>query len=102
VETENEIERALESFSCEVYRTFAQEHGEVLAEFNSLLAGVEATLGATGMSIRRMSHQDLFLEIKRALHPLGTTLCRTGRRTNRSGTRVREASRECECRGRTR
>jgi type IV secretion system protein TrbE len=47
------------------------EHEELLAEFNSLLAGVEATLGATGMSIRRMTHQDLFLEIKRALHPLG-------------------------------
>jgi hypothetical protein len=47
------------------------EHEELLAEFNSLLSGVEATLGATGMSIRRMTHQDLFLEIKRALHPLG-------------------------------
>src|SRR5260370_10202339 len=48
-----------------------REHEELLAEFNSLLAGVEATLQATGMSIRRMTHQDLFLEIKRALHPLG-------------------------------
>lgn len=46
-------------------------HEELLSEFNSLLAGVEATLQATGMSIRRMAHQDLFLEIKRALHPLG-------------------------------
>lgn len=46
-------------------------HEELLSEFNSLLAGVEATLQATGMFIRRMSHQDLFLEIKRALHPLG-------------------------------
>ncbi len=48
-----------------------QEHEELLSEFNSLLAGVEATLGATGMSIRRMAHNDIFLEIKRALHPLG-------------------------------
>lgn len=48
-----------------------QEHEELLAEFNSLLAGVEATLGATGMSIRRMTHEGIFLEIKRALHPLG-------------------------------
>lgn len=47
------------------------EHEELLAEFNSLLSGVEATLGASGMPIRRMTHQDLFLEIKRALHPLG-------------------------------
>ncbi|MFZ3245911.1 MAG: hypothetical protein WA185_12625 [Candidatus Acidiferrales bacterium] len=48
-----------------------REHDELLAEFNSLLAGVETTLGATGMSLRRMSHQDIFAEIKRALHPLG-------------------------------
>ncbi len=48
-----------------------QEHEDLLSEFGSLLAGVEATLGATGMSVRRMTHQDIFLEIKRALHPLG-------------------------------
>jgi len=48
-----------------------REHEEFIAEFNSLLAGVETTLGATGMPIRRMTHQDIFLEIKRALHPLG-------------------------------
>jgi len=48
-----------------------QEHEELIAEFNSLLAGVETTLGATGMPIRRMTHQDIFLEIKRALHALG-------------------------------
>ena len=48
-----------------------QEHEELLAEFNSLLAGVETTLQATGMPIRRMNEQDIFLEIKRALHPLG-------------------------------
>ena len=46
------------------------EHEELLAEFSSLLAGVEATLQATGMSLRRLTHQDLFLEIKRALNPL--------------------------------
>ncbi len=48
-----------------------REHEDLLAEFNSLLAGVEATLQATGMTIRRMSHNDIFLEVKRALHPLG-------------------------------
>jgi len=48
-----------------------REHEELIAEFNSLLAGVEATLGSTGMSMRRMSHQDIFLEVKRALQPLG-------------------------------
>ncbi len=48
-----------------------REHEDLLAEFNSLLAGVEGTLQATGMSIRRMTHNDIFLEIKRAFHPLG-------------------------------
>jgi hypothetical protein len=48
-----------------------RDHEDLLGEFNSLLAGVEATLQTTGMSIRRMSHGDIFLEVKRALHPLG-------------------------------
>ena len=48
-----------------------REHEELLSEFNSLLAGVEATLGATGMGMRRMTHQDIFFEVKRALQPLG-------------------------------
>ena len=47
-----------------------REHEDFLAEFNSLLAGVDASLQATGMPIRRMSEEDLFVEIKRALHPL--------------------------------
>jgi hypothetical protein len=47
-----------------------REHEDLLAEFNSLMAGVEATLLATGMAIKRMSHDDIFLEVKRALNPL--------------------------------
>ncbi len=59
---------SLSAMKC-IERT-REEHEELLAEFNSLLAGVEATLGATGMPIRRMTHQDIFLEIKRALDPV--------------------------------
>jgi type IV secretory pathway VirB4 component len=47
-----------------------EEHEALLAEFESLLAGVEATLDATGVRARRMSHNDIFLEEKRALNPL--------------------------------
>lgn len=47
-----------------------QEHEELLTEFESLLAGVEATLHASGMKARRMTHNDIFLEVKRALNPL--------------------------------
>jgi len=34
------------------------------------MSGVEATLHSTGMRVRRMTHEELFLEIKRALNPL--------------------------------
>lgn len=47
-----------------------QEHEDLLAEFESLLAGVEATLCASGVGARRMSHNGIFLEVKRALNPL--------------------------------
>ncbi len=48
-----------------------REHEDLLAEFNSLMSGVEATLQATGMVIRRMTHDAIFREVKRALYPLG-------------------------------
>lgn len=48
-----------------------REHDDLVAEFRSLMSGVEATLQSTGMTLSRMSGDDLFLEIKRALHPLG-------------------------------
>jgi type IV secretory pathway VirB4 component len=48
-----------------------REHDDLTAEFNSLLAGVETSLNSTGMAIRRLTHHEIFLEIKRALHPLG-------------------------------
>ena len=47
-----------------------QEHEDLVSEFNSILSGIEQTLAATGMSVRRMSEQDLFLELKRAMNPL--------------------------------
>jgi len=48
-----------------------REHEDSVSEFRSLMSGVEATLQSTGMTLSRMSGNDLFLEIKRALHPLG-------------------------------
>src|SRR5437016_11693793 len=47
-----------------------REHEDLVAEFNSLMSGVEATLQSTGMKIERITHNDLFLEVKRALNPL--------------------------------
>jgi hypothetical protein len=51
-----------------------REHEDLVAEFRSLMAGVETTLQSTGMKLTRMSGDDLFLEIKRALHPLGNDI----------------------------
>jgi type IV secretory pathway VirB4 component len=53
-----------------------REHEDLVAEFRSLLAGVETTLQSTGMKFTRMSNVDLFLEIKRALHPPGDDVLR--------------------------
>lgn len=47
-----------------------REHEDLVAEFASLMSGVEGTLQATGMKIERMTDNDLFLEVKRALNPL--------------------------------
>jgi type IV secretory pathway VirB4 component len=47
-----------------------REHQDLLSEFESLMAGVQATLEATGMQPRRLTDQELFLEAKRALNPL--------------------------------
>lgn len=49
-----------------------QEHEELLAEFESLLLGIETTMQAAELGARRLSDQELFLETKRALNPLQT------------------------------
>jgi type IV secretory pathway VirB4 component len=62
-----------DSFSMSVGKCIKRsrrEHEDLVAEFNSLMSGVEATLQATGMKIERLTHHDLFLEVKRALNPL--------------------------------
>jgi len=51
-----------------------REHEDLVAEFRSLMTGVETTLQSTGMKLARVSGDDLFLEIKRALHPLGNDI----------------------------
>ena len=47
-----------------------QEHQQLLAEFESLLHGLETTLEAAELGARRLNDDDLFLEAKRALNPL--------------------------------
>lgn len=47
-----------------------QEHQDLLAEFESLLRGIETALEAAELGATRLSDDDLFLEAKRALNPL--------------------------------
>jgi hypothetical protein len=47
-----------------------REHEDLLSEFASILSGIEQTLKATGMMVRRLSDAEIFLELKRALNPL--------------------------------
>ena len=46
------------------------EHQQLLAEFESLLRGLETTLEAAELGARRLTDEDLFLEAKRVLNPL--------------------------------
>ena len=46
-----------------------QEHEALLAEFESLISGVESTMQATELTAKRLSDEALFLEAKRALNP---------------------------------
>jgi type IV secretory pathway VirB4 component len=45
------------------------EHDRLLAEFTSLLAGIETTLTSTGMQVRRLDDEALFLLIQQAMNP---------------------------------
>jgi hypothetical protein len=49
-----------------------QEHQDLLAEFESLLRGVETALEAAELGARRLNDEELFLETKRALNPLSS------------------------------
>jgi hypothetical protein len=46
-----------------------QEHEELLAEFESLMNGIEATMQAAEIGASRLTDEKLFLEAKRALNP---------------------------------
>jgi hypothetical protein len=46
-----------------------KEHTDALAEFESIVSGVQSSLNRAAMGPERMSHDELFLEIKRALNP---------------------------------
>lgn len=52
-----------------IHRT-RREHEDLVSEFESILKGIEQTLNSTGMSVQRLTDEEMFLELKRALNPL--------------------------------
>lgn len=46
-----------------------REHLDLLAEFESLMQGIESTMQAADLGAKRLSDDELFLEAKRALNP---------------------------------
>jgi type IV secretory pathway VirB4 component len=72
-EPEREWEQALRrklSFSAlQCIQRARGEHDRLLAEFTSLLAGIETTLTSTGMQVERLDDEALFLLIQRAMNP---------------------------------
>src|SRR5436309_5058497 len=69
-EWEQEMRRTFSLSANKCIQRTRGEHDRLLAEFTSLLAGIETTLSSTGMQIQRLGDEALFLLIKRALHPL--------------------------------
>src|SRR6516225_1267274 len=51
-------------------RRSRREHEDLLSEFESIMRGVEHTLTATAMEVRRLTDDEMFLELKRAMNPL--------------------------------
>ncbi|MBV9081054.1 MAG: hypothetical protein JOZ62_00140 [Acidobacteriaceae bacterium] len=51
-------------------RRARREHEDLVSEFESIMRGIEHTLTATGMTVRRLSDEEMFLELKRAINPL--------------------------------
>jgi hypothetical protein len=47
-----------------------REHEDLVSEFESILKGIEQTLNATGMTVQRLTDEEMFLELKRAMNPL--------------------------------
>ena len=47
-----------------------KEHLDTLVEFESIIAGIESAMKGGGLGPERMSHGEIFLEIKRAFNPM--------------------------------
>src|SRR5437899_228337 len=60
---EEKLSRSFSLSASKCIQRTRDEHDRLLAEFRSLLAGIETTLIATGMQVRRLDNDGLFLLI---------------------------------------
>jgi type IV secretory pathway VirB4 component len=70
-----------------IQRTRA-EHNRLVAEFTSLLTGIETTLAVTGMQVQRLDDEALFHLVERAINPS----CTVNRSYRRNGQLARHES----------
>jgi TraG P-loop domain len=72
-QSKEERKQAGASFTFSVQKAIQKtkkEHADTLAEFESIIGGIESAMKGGGLGPERMTHKDLFLEIKRALSPM--------------------------------
>src|SRR5436190_15282148 len=70
-EWQEKLSRNFSLSASKCIRRTRTEHDRLLSEFTSILAGVETTLTATGIEVRRLDDDRLFLLIGRAINPFG-------------------------------
>src|SRR6266516_1325983 len=84
-EWEQEMRRTFSLSANKCIQRTRGEHDRLMAEFTSLLTGIETTLASTGMQIQRLDGDALFALIQRAMNPLDAvkTSCRSNGRLGR-------------------
>jgi hypothetical protein len=71
--SKEDCRRAHGGFTLPVTRSIEKsrkEHEDTVAEFESLIAGIESAMKSGGLRPERMSDEELFFEIKRAMRPM--------------------------------
>jgi hypothetical protein len=72
-EWEQKLRRNWSLSTGKIMQRTRSEHDRLLSEFTSLLAGIETTMGSTGMHIQRLHDDELFLLIQKAMSPPDST-----------------------------
>jgi type IV secretory pathway VirB4 component len=82
-EWERKLRRTWRLSAQQVIERARQEHEKLVREFDSILAGIETTLGGAEMHFRRLDDDELFILIQKSLNPVSVNML-DYRRTNLS------------------